>query len=101
MRVENDITEPLRYYNTSYNIRLPFRADALAKRRVRLEARVLAKLQKHGLASLTVNNVTVILKQAYQACGGVLIVRGLYSYEEWGHIGLVVKHCFAFVTGRM
>ena len=77
------------------------RAVALAKRRVRLEARVLAKLQKHGLASLTVNNVTVILKQAYQACGGVVIVRGLYSYEEWGHIGLVVKHCFAFVTGRM
>ena len=51
------------------------RAVALAKRRVRLEARVLAKFQKHGLASLTTDDVTIILKQAYRV-GGVVSLEG-------------------------
>ena len=51
------------------------RAVALAKRRVRLEARVLAKFQKQGLASLTADDVAVILKQAYRV-GGVVSLEG-------------------------
>ena len=51
------------------------RAVALAKRRVRLETRVLTKFQKHGLASLTTDDVTIILEQAYRV-GGVVSLEG-------------------------
>ena len=47
-------------------------ADALAKRQARVDAqRVRSKLKRQGLASLTTDDITVILKQAYGAGWGV------------------------------
>ena len=60
---------------TIYIAQADARAVALAKRRVRLETRVLAKFQKHGLASLTTDDVTVILEQAYRV-GDVVSLEG-------------------------
>ena len=50
-------------------------ADAQAQRQARLEARVLVKLKKKGLPSLTTNHVAAILKQVYRVRAVVALDR--------------------------